>query len=313
MHRILARTTLRHTLVSAFVFLLVCGTTPLAAAHGTGRPTLHDVLIVAHDNGTASKEANRFWFSMPSTIPTGWVEFMFENHGTQEHEAQIFRLKNGYSANDFFKALANPNVKESMQAIYRESLVVGGGASIEPGGRQDAISWIDPGRYVVTCFDSTSSGTPHFLLGMYTSFTAVAGTRTAVDPDEYMTPSGPAYSGTVVLGSYYITMPQQAMTRGWHIFKVINVSNQAHQMALSRVPTGTSRSQIQTCLTNEKACTVKGGLPADGGMNAIDWNYVGYAEVYLQPGEYLAACYVPDKNTGMPHALMGMYTLFTVK
>jgi hypothetical protein len=33
----------------------------------------------------------------------------------------------------------------------------------------------------------------------------------------------------------------------------------------------------------------------------------------LAPGKYLADCFIPGEMDGVPHAFMGMYTLFTVK
>jgi hypothetical protein len=32
----------------------------------------------------------------------------------------------------------------------------------------------------------------------------------------------------------------------------------------------------------------------------------------LAPGTYIALCFVPDEETGVPHALMGMVQVFTV-
>jgi hypothetical protein len=35
--------------------------------------------------------------------------------------------------------------------------------------------------------------------------------------------------------------------------------------------------------------------------------------VHLPPGKYLLACFWPDDRTGMPHAMMGMWKLVTLK
>jgi hypothetical protein len=32
----------------------------------------------------------------------------------------------------------------------------------------------------------------------------------------------------------------------------------------------------------------------------------------LTPGTYIALCFVPDEQTGAPHAAMGMVAIFTV-
>ncbi|MBA2759415.1 MAG: hypothetical protein H0U38_06960 [Chloroflexia bacterium] len=33
----------------------------------------------------------------------------------------------------------------------------------------------------------------------------------------------------------------------------------------------------------------------------------------LEPGTYVGICFVPDPETGLPHAAMGMYIVFTVE
>jgi hypothetical protein len=43
-------------------------------------------------------------------------------------------------------------------------------------------------------------------------------------------------------------------------------------------------------------------------------NFAGqtaWVELDLAPGSYLIACYVPDEETGMPHAFTGMAALVT--
>lgn len=37
-----------------------------------------------------------------------------------------------------------------------------------------------------------------------------------------------------------------------------------------------------------------------------------WLEIDLEPGYYVALCFVPDPETGTPHALLGMYELFEV-
>jgi len=35
-------------------------------------------------------------------------------------------------------------------------------------------------------------------------------------------------------------------------------------------------------------------------------------EFNLEPGTYVALCFMPEKETGMPHAFKGMYAVFTI-
>ena len=40
---------------------------------------------------------------------------------------------------------------------------------------------------------------------------------------------------------------------------------------------------------------------------------VHWAVLSLEPGTYAATCWIPDPETMMPHAMMGMYNVFVVE
>ena len=74
-------------------------------------------------------------------------------------------------------------------------------------------------------------------------------------------------------------------------------------------------------LTNESEdehATPVGGGPSSaemttvGGIGWLSPGQVAWTEVDLEPGTYVALCYVFDPGTGMPHAAMGMAAVFTV-
>jgi hypothetical protein len=49
-----------------------------------------------------------------------------------------------------------------------------------------------------------------------------------------------------------------------------------------------------------------------GGVAPISKDQSVSIELNLEPGAYVAICFMPDKETGMPHALKGMVTVFEV-
>jgi hypothetical protein len=49
-----------------------------------------------------------------------------------------------------------------------------------------------------------------------------------------------------------------------------------------------------------------------GGIAPISKDQTVYAEFNLEPGAYVAVCFMPDKETGMPHALKGMVVVFEI-
>ncbi|HEX2194576.1 MAG TPA: hypothetical protein VHK63_06450, partial [Candidatus Limnocylindria bacterium] len=48
------------------------------------------------------------------------------------------------------------------------------------------------------------------------------------------------------------------------------------------------------------------------GLGALSAGQTSWLALDLQPGTYVALCFVPDEQTGTPHALMGMVSIFTV-
>jgi hypothetical protein len=279
---------------------------PAAQAHG--QTVIHNVLVQAHDNG------KRFGFTIPSRIPTGLVQFIFENRGTQDHELQLFHLKPGKTERQLFAALSNQNSAQSIRQILALIDRAGGAASIPPGGRQDVIDWVTPGHWVAVCFDTTPSGVPHFLLGMFKGFWAVSGTKAFVDEDDPTRGGVPTAASTVVLSNFHISLPSAINRSRAMTLRVTDVGSQPHMVEFMRVPTGTTVRQVAPCFNPaQQAQCPFGETPVAGGHDALGPGQTGWMEIHLRPGTYVAACFVPDVKTGMPHAFMGMWTLFNVR
>lgn len=279
---------------------------PTARAHS--QTAIHNVLVQAHDNGT------RFWFSMPTRVPSGLVQFIFENKGTQDHELQLFHLKPGKTESQFLKALSNQNSAQSIRQTLALIVGAGGAASIAPGSRQDVIDWMAPGHWVAVCFDTTPNGTPHFLLGMFKGFWVVPGAPAFVDNDDPIRGGAPAAAGTAYLSNFHIALPAAINRSRAMTLRVVDTGSQPHMVEFLKVPTGTTARQVAPCFNpaQQSQCSI-GQPPVFGGHDALGPGAVGWMEIHLKPGTYVAACFVPDPTTGMPHAFMGMWTLFNVR
>lgn len=287
---------------------------PAVSAH---RATIHVVSVVAHDNG--SDASFQGYFNMPSRVPTGLVEFKFKNEGTQDHMAQFFKLNPGVSESEFLERLTplftsqDPNVVVSaLHELLEISSAAGGDESVTPGASQSVIERLTAGHYVAVCFDTTSNGTPHFLLGMHKSFWASNGAWAAVDQDTSLADGSPVANGTVSESDHNISVPAVISSSQPLLLKV-EVSDQTHEFQLVRVPDGTTKDALLQCLTGpQSACTLSAQPIDSGGAASIAPGSTHWVELDLAPGTYAAWCFVPDIATGMPHALMGMITVFTV-
>jgi hypothetical protein len=314
---ILVRNAVRITLPCLLALASLGGSlaaAPAVAAHGT---TIHVVKVTAHDNGS---DANfHGYFTIPSTVPTGLVEFHFKNEGTQDHMAQFFKLNPGVSESQFLARLTplfssqDPSViTHALHELLEISAAAGGADSVTPGVTQSVIERVTAGHYVVVCFDTTSNGTPHFLLGMHKSFWATKHAWAAVDQDTPIKNGAPVANGTVYESDHSISVPRVIRTSQPLLLKV-KVSDQTHEFQLVRVPAGTTKAALLQCLTGPQSSCSLTAQPIDsGGAAAIAPGSTHWVELNLAPGTYAAWCFVPDIVTGMPHAFMGMITVFTV-
>lgn len=92
-------------------------------------------------------------------------------------------------------------------------------------------------------------------------------------------------------------------------FSVENVGEQPHEIGLARVP---ADFDLQAALQSEEeppGIEEIGFLdPQDPGATA---NLV-FTEP-LEPGRYVMVCFIEDPATGQPHALLGMFSDFTIE
>ena len=95
-----------------------------------------------------------------------------------------------------------------------------------------------------------------------------------------------------------------------------NTGEQPHFMELIRVPAGTTANDILG-LIGMAATPESGGINPEaiegmGGLSTISPGVTGYIELNLTPGTYVAVCFVPDHDSGAPHIMLGMISVFTV-
>lgn len=123
---------------------------------------------------------------------------------------------------------------------------------------------------------------------------------------------------TVMMREYaYVGLPER-VAPGAQVWTVTNSGEQPNELALLQAPTGTTFAQVMAALaTPPDATPAPGGLGfADlipvGGVGYLSPGQTAWAVLDLAPGTYVALCFVPDRETGMPHAAMGMAAVFTV-
>ena len=111
-----------------------------------------------------------------------------------------------------------------------------------------------------------------------------------------------------------------AFVVGENVVKVENVGAQPHFVELSKVPDGTTEENVEATIA-----TWMGGTPEAEPLAEEDFVPVSFSNeqsggtvqwavmTVTEPGTYAAMCWIPDPETMMPHAAMGMYTIIEIE
>jgi hypothetical protein len=247
---------------------------------------------------TITVTAKDYSFTMPNTLPNGYVEVIFKNEGKQPHQANIVRLNQGVT-----KAKLQQTLQQNMDAALGMVTFVGGANIIDPGASQQVVLKLSAGTYVAICFVSDPNGKPHFMDGMISFF--------AVGNPSGSSPSAPSYSSTVTLKEFSIGVPA-GLKAGTYTWLVKNVGTQPHEMALLKLTPGKSESDALAYLGQQQP---SGAPPFGdaGGMGGLSPGGSAWVTVTLSKGTYVALCFVPDAHNGKPHFMEGMVAQFTIK
>jgi hypothetical protein len=282
--------TVRSTLLSAAVgiaaVLLVVGCQAFTPPPASGAAT-HVIDLDARD----------FSYVAPDTLPSGLVTLRMTNHGQEVHHVQLLRLKDTTTFEQFVAALQT----EGDGAIGLTTLP-GGVGPIDPQATAEVTLNLDPGAYVLACFIAGPDGVPHVAKGMILPLQVV-------QPAEPATTATPTTRGTFQMSDFSFEMPD-SLPAGRNTFQVVNAGPQFHELNVVRLAPGASVQDVLAWTTQPS------GPPpfeAVGGMNGLSVGGVGYMTLDLPVGSYVAICHIPDPNTGLPHAQLGMLKAFAVK
>jgi hypothetical protein len=111
------------------------------------------------------------------------------------------------------------------------------------------------------------------------------------------------------------------LTAGSHVVELVNVGEQPHFIGMGRVPDGTTMDDVMALFSmfeNPEATPAPGALSFENLVIVLDTadqsaGVTAWYTVDLEPGTYLAVCFVPDPETGLPHAMLGMTQLVEVE
>ncbi len=276
----------QHLLFSILALLSLAAIALAGCGQQASAASIPNVTIIARD----------YTFDIPRGIHAGLVNVTLVNQGSEPHQAQLMRLNDGVTLDQFFAAL-----KQGPDAALPLATSAGGPNAIMPGQRQQVTLHLLAGQYVAICFVTSPDGHSHAEKGMVTPFTVEQAASGAQ-------PTAPQADGVVTLKDFSISM-SDALTAGKHTLKVTNQGPQSHEFSLIHLEPGKTAQDVMTFFMQPA------GLPPftdAGGMGALAPHTSGWVEVDLAAGNYMALCFVPDPQTGKAHVMLGMLTSFTV-
>ena len=142
---------------------------------------------------------------------------------------------------------------------------------------------------------------PHYQMGMITPFTVTAASGQA-------TKGEPTADAVVRLVDFGFVIPT-GLKKG-DLVKVVNQGTEAHEMAIVQPVPGKTVQDILTW-ANKPTATVP--FLFVGGLSTIAPGSTDWLMLSLNPGQYVAFCFVTDPATGKPHIVLGMIYPFTVQ
>lgn len=236
--------------------------------------------------------ATDFAFHPPQLIPAGWVNLTLNNQGTAQEGHQLGLVKLEGQTFDEFKAAS-----EAEQISRIKGAFVGGPNGVDPGKVGSTIVHLDPGDYVMLCFQRGSDNVSHIKKGMIQKIT-VTKTTDSVE-------TAPRSDATITLSDFTYVLPQPFSGNG--LFEVKNVGVQVHEMTMFRIQPGKTLQDVKTFLLAGSQGKPPSGPPpftSVVGVTGVSPQNVAYLPLSLAPGKYVLICFFPDVNKGgLPHAV----------
>jgi hypothetical protein len=277
---------------------------PNTAATDTGAVAAANTVVNAATPATGPNlvhvTAKDFSFDAPATIPAGLTTLHLMNEGKEVHQAQIIKLTDGKTYDDFMAALKamKPNQPPPSWVVP-----YGGPNAAVPGGTAAATSTLEAGNYALVCFIPSSDGQAHAMKGMSRGL--------VVTPSTAASAPEPTPTTTLTLADYKFVL-SQPLKAGENVVRVENSALQPHEVALFKLLPGKTMKDMQAWLpVSDKQASKAPGIPVGGVVGQVKGEHAFFTAT-LDAGDYVMVCFLPDSKDGKPHFVHGMVQEFKV-
>ncbi|GCD90504.1 hypothetical protein [Nocardioides sp. LS1] len=226
--------------------------------------------------------------SMTGFRPGSTIFDMVSDGGTGTLE--VIRLHDGYSLKEIQKDFGGL-FSGDLKAIRRidRNVEFYGGSSVTRHTRASFATHLDAGLYYLVNLDRGTWRTMRVTGKVQQRWMPVShGPTNIVSPNRFDTPRRMAHSG-------------------W--MRTTNKSDEPHFVDMNLVKWSTTPQQVKKFFEGGAKGHPSWGLGVSGGTLVIGPGHTVAWSYDLPRGKYVLDCFWPDDETGMPHALMGMWHL----
>jgi plastocyanin len=296
----------RHLLRVAAVVLLALALTVPSVAAQDATPSAAESLLSTLGYPELHVTVTDSAIEAPAEVPAGLTLLTVENSSKEDTGVFLIAPPPGMSVDEFMAtaeatppAGATPGAEEEFPSWFYDA-ILSGGPSVAAGERGQTVIDLQPGEWAVA---SEGDQEPSLL-----TVTEGATPAPAAEPTANL---------SVDLQEYAITIPQQ-VDPGPQIWKISDIGQQPHVMYLVKTPRLLTMDEVMGLLQLPENATPPPGVPNPaefkdvGGMTVMSAGRTAWMAFDLEPGYYVAICFIPDKETHQPHAALGMVSIFTV-
>lgn len=228
---------------------------------------------------------------VPADLPSGVVTLSYVNQSAGQQVADLARLKEGVTVEQFNTAMAG---EDPMAAFMLVQWL--GGVTLGPNATQEVIYELEPDQHVMIAFGDQ---------GPQTAFTQVT--------SEKMMAQLPVPTIHAELTDFSLIIPDE-IKAGRHTWQITNIGKQWHEMHIVKMNDGVTTQEVIEYLSQGPVPEGTPPFESIAFVTPLDPERSIWATFELEPGQYTVICALPDLITSHEnsHASLGMVRQLTV-
>lgn len=300
-----------HRIVGVIIGFMLLVSGPGAAIAQEGTPDGSGSLLSGYGYPELAVTATDDGIADPGEVEAGLTLITFTNDSTVEADLELYPIADSAAYEDLIDAFAAYDPASGAPPDYFYGITIGGGVKALPGASGQVVVDLVPGTYAFNYYGSDEDAGIDVNIP---TEVVVTGEPTDATP--------PEADVTAEMFEMDFAMPTE-IAAGPAIWEVTNTGDQPHFLLLSQYPEAFTEEEVLELLmafgppASPEAATAPPALDFELFEDAYESSVLSagqtnWLEIDLEPGYYVALCFVPDPETGAPHALLGMYELFEV-